>query len=307
MLNDEGLKKEIIGFGAFFYPPSQIYELEPREPPPLKNFNRPVAVDTTTSTGLRVVVTDDCFVCPIVKNETESFEFLNVLFAVFTTKFHTARFITKNELSSFSLKPNGKNVHLTTGLSNSLRSLQESKREDDIDYEIWLLIQRQLIQKRLMENLIEQSSRFIKNDSFKNDLLIIGESGGMFQDELFSISFLNSWIVIESVIERVWEKFVKELKRTKEEKQALKNHHSWSTSHYIESLAFAEILNSPGYNCLTKLRKLRNDIIHRKKREVSMENAWNCLNIAIILIYNQLNELEDPFEEVEYHIKKFDD
>ncbi|QLH03008.1 hypothetical protein C5F47_05315 [Nitrosopumilus cobalaminigenes] len=295
-----------IGFGTFFYPPSQLYEANPEKLPRISTIKRPIVIDTTTSEGLRVLVTDDCFVCPIGKNEDEAFEFLNVLFAVFITKFHRARFITKNDICGFTWKEDWDYVVAAGSLSKSLRVIQESKREDDVDYEYWSTIERQPIQKHLMEMLIDQSARFLDNDSFKNDLLIIGESGGMYQDELFSISFLNSWIVIESVIERVWEKFVKDLKRTKEERQALKNHHSWSTSHYIEAFTFSEKLDSKGYECFTKLRKLRNDIVHRKKREVTQENAWNCLNIAITLIYNQLNQLENPFEDVEYQIKEFD-
>lgn len=299
------MAKTTIGYGAFFSPPSQLCKANPEKLPPTNAGKRPIVIDTTTSEGLRVIVTDDCFVCPIGVSQKKAFEFLNVLFAVFITKFQRARFITKNDLCPFRWNQNLNEIFLASDV-NSLRSLQENKRDVDDDYEYWSTFERQPILIHLMEMLIDQSSRFIGNESFKNDLLIIGESGGMYQDDLFSVSFLNSWIVIESVIERIWEEYVKELNRTKEERQALNNHHSWSTSHYIEVFTFSGKLDSKGYECLTKLRKLRNDIVHRKKREVSKENAWNCMNIAIILIYNQLNQLKNPFKEVEYQIKKFD-
>lgn len=296
---DDGKKKIYEGFGAFFYPPSQIYEIDLEQLPTISSWKRPIVINKKFSSNFRVIVTDDCFICPIGDNYKDSFDFLNILFAVFITKFYRAQIITKSDLCLTKWIQHSKYIEVNSNLSKSLRGLQESQREDDDTYNNWIDIRRQGIHKHLMELLLDQAVRFLNNKNFKNDLLIIGESGRMYNDDLFSISFLSSWIVVESIIEKIWSDFIKELKRTKSEKEALKNHHSWSVSHYVESLAFVEKLSQEGYECLTKLRKIRNDIIHRKKREVTKENAWNCLNVAICMLYNQLNQI-NPFEDVIY-------
>lgn len=284
-------------FGFFLYPPSHILEESLKILPPIKNGYRSIIINKKITPKIQILVTDDCFICPITDNYKTSVEVVNVLFSLLTTKNTKAQVVTNNDVCPASWIQDSNHISIWSRLGSSLRNLQETKRVDN--YEEWIQIKRQHIHKHLMEILIDQAVRFMYDMDFKNNLLIIGESSRIFNENLFGSSFLSSWIVVESIIEKIWNEFVKQLERKSVERDALKNHHSWTTSHFIESLSFAEKLNQDAYDCLTKLRKIRNDIIHRKKREITEENAWNCLNVAICLTYNQLNRI-DPFDSVVY-------
>lgn len=181
--------EKLSGFGSFFYPPSKIQgDLE--EYMDCAFFGRPIKVDVQCSDDFRVLVTDDCFVCPITQNYADAFDFMNVLFAIFVTKFHRARFITKDDLCYFEIENNKKLAHISTRISKSLRSLQEWKREDKESHQSeWLSIERQTIYPLLMKRLIQQAYSFFRKPDYKTDSLLIGESSGLFQDGLYQYLF----------------------------------------------------------------------------------------------------------------------
>lgn len=305
MVSSSTKKKTRVGQGAYFYPPVVIYESDPilQLGKPTSKFMRKIACDYRNDDGFRVLVTEDGFVCPFVKEKTVALEFLNVLFAVFITKFHRAQFITKQDLSVFIWEEGSKAVDINrVRIGYSLRNDLESRRDHEEYFELWKIHRRTPIHKHLMQNLLDIAYRFYKNDEFKNDLILVGESGGMYNDELYGTSLLSSWIIIENLLDKIWNDYIVTLKRTREERDTLKNHRSWTASHHIEALSFAGILKKSNYDCLTKLRKLRNDLLHGKKRKSSKEQAWNALSVAIYMMYNRLNQT-DPFLDVEY--KKF--
>jgi len=314
------------GFGAFLHPPSLFYYEGKREQPKLlavkgrkkpqssgPNYEiiedpvkRKIACDYTSEDDFQVLVTEDGFVGVITASKKKAFDYLNVLFATLNTKFCRARYITPKDLVLFFWEEPNKFLEINLQRTFSLRNLFELKRDSEESFPDWERWPRQEIGTLFMRNMLGFSYRFYKNENIKTDLQLIGEASGMYFDGHFSSGFLSSWIVVESILERLWQDYVATLERTKDERNALKNPNSWSVNNFIEVFSFLGKLDEDNRKCLSKLRKLRNDIVHKKKRNVTHEEVWNCLNVAICMVYNQLNQT-NPFEDVKYTKQKIVD
>ena len=283
----------IIGNGAYFFPAITVYEIghETKLGKPVGFCQRKIIVNKILDEKFRVLVTEDGFVCPIVDKNKDAVEFLNILFATFATKFHAAHYITTMDLASFGWEERTDIAEVNRArVLTSIRNNLESQRDYEHSFNDWSAIPRQEVLKQLMENLLEQAYRFYRNPEFKDDLLLIGESWGLSYGEMYTASFLYSWMIVEGFLERLWNEYVDSLKRSGKEKRALKNQHSWSVSHYIEVFHFIGQLDENGYKCLNTLRKIRNAIVHDRNKATQNE-AWDCLEIAIYMVYNKLNQI----------------
>lgn len=295
-----------LGNGAFIYPSITLHETNSREtelgkPPGF--HKRKIILNEKLGEGYRILITDDGFVCPILPDRKKTLEFLNVLFATLDTKFQAARFITLVDLSSFQWEENSDIVEINRSMNlRSLRSNFEERRDNESSFSHWSVIPRTPMDESLLKALSHVAYRFYKNPKFKDDMLLIGESWGLAFDEMFTASFLFSWMIIENFLEQLWEEHVNSLERTKDEKNSLKNHNSWTASNYIEVFSMIGTLNNDGYQCLTKLRKIRNKVVHEKKK-VGNKEAWGCLEVSIRMLYNRLNQI-NPFEDVELKLTK---
>lgn len=105
-------------------------------------------------------------------------------------------------------------------------------------------------------------------------------------------------MITETFLSKLWEEYVNSLKaRTSEERDSLTNHRSWTSHHHVEMFAVIGKINMTVRNLFNKLRKIRNDIVH-KKRPVTRDEARGCLRVAIVIILNRLNS-QDPFLNLE--------
>lgn len=293
--------KKYLGNGAFIYPSITLHETNSRkielEKPP--GFHkRKIILNEKLDDEYRILITDDGFVCPILPDRKKTLEFLNVLFATLDTKFHSARFINRMDLTSFEWEENSDIVDINRVIhSQSLRNNFEERRDNESSFSHWSTLPRIPIDKSMMKALSNVAYRFYKNSKFKEDMLMIGESWGLAFDEMYTASFLFSWMIIENFLEQLWVLHVNTLQRTKNEKSSLKNHNSWTASNYIEVFSMIGQLDKKGYQCLTKLRKIRNGIVHDRKK-VGKKESLDCLEVSIVMLYNRLNQI-NPFEDVE--------
>ena len=51
-------------------------------------------------------------------------------------------------------------------------------------------------------------------------------------------------------------------------------------------------------NLLNKLRRKRNEIVHDQKA-ITNEESFGCLQVAIVIVVNLMNNLQDPFSKVD--------
>lgn len=291
------------GYGAFFHPPMFVCESSNDTLGIMEGSNkRKIRCNFVFEDDFQVLVTDDGFVALLTERKDIALEYLNVLFSVFITKFHESRYITIEDLTLFAW--NGPDSFLEIDLQSSptLRNLFEIKRTSQGSFSDWQLIKRQEVDVHFMANMLSLAYDFYTNQETKTNLLLIGESSSLYFDRHFSASFLSSWLVIESLLENQWYEYIVSLKRSKEELDALKNHNSWTVSNFVEVFSFLGKIDSETRETLNKLRKIRNNIVHRTARKnnaVGTEEAHNCLSVAIDMVYNQLNQV-NIFKDLKY-------
>lgn len=87
------------------------------------------------------------------------------------------------------------------------------------------------------------------------------------------------------------------LGRSSDDKDALKDHRSWTSYNYIEMFSFIGKMDSQARGVLNKLRKKRNYIVH-KREKVTTEEVKVCLNVAVRILYNQVHNPNEPFLNV---------
>ena len=49
---------------------------------------------------------------------------------------------------------------------------------------------------------------------------------------------------------------------------------------------------------LNKLRKKRNAIVHERD-SITSDESFGCLRVAVVIIINRMNDLENPFSKIE--------
>ena len=109
-------------------------------------------------------------------------------------------------------------------------------------------------------------------------------------------------MLIETFVDQVWEEYIESLQRSKQDKQALKDHRSWTTHHHIETLSEIGRINPTVRNLLNKLRKKRNDVVHNRE-SVTDDESYSCLRVAIVIIVNRMNDPKNPFLNVDENNK----
>ena len=302
------------GFGAFFHPPTILTDeskieqdpitfVEGRKKPESDRYDyeiienpvkRQIICNYTSIDDFQVFVTDDGFVGVNTALKKTAFEFLNVFFATMNTKFRKAQYISPDDVTLFFWEDT-KNDFLEINITQtrSLRNLFHLKRDREETFPDWEKWPKQQIGKLLIKNLLDTAYRFYRNEQFKTDLELIGETSGMMLDLRLSASFLSSWLIIESILMKIGYDMMKSKSIN------LKNPKDWSSHYLIEEFFKQKKATEENKECLMNLKELRNDIVHDKKRDIIFEQAWNCLNIAIYMMYNQLNQA-NPFEDVAY-------
>lgn len=289
------------GFGTFFFPAAVVYDdhtMETRMDKPPDHLTRDIVLIHDVSPEIKILVTDDAFICPIMTGDREAIhEFLNVIFATFTTKFHQCHYMVDQDFSGFIWNEGAQRVKI--GLSRgvfSLRNLLGFERDDENTFSLWQSMPRQEISVSLMKGLLDQAYRFYIRPEFKDPLLLICEAWSLSFDEMHTASFLYAWMIIENYLEEYWDDYVDSLGRAGVDRDALKNHNSWTVSHYIETLSFVGKIDAIGRDALNKLRKIRNSVVHDGKK-ITKDEAYDCMSVAVDILYNRLNEVE-PFHEI---------
>jgi hypothetical protein len=115
----------------------------------------------------------------------------------------------------------------------------------------------------------------------------------------FNGAYVYGWMILETVIDRIWKEYVTTLKISSDDKKKDKESSQWTTQHYIEILFALTKINLIERNLLTKLRKKRNDVMHNRKI-VHHDEAFWCLRLAAVTSLNRMlgnaNIFHDPDE-----------
>jgi hypothetical protein len=116
--------------------------------------------------------------------------------------------------------------------------------------------------------------------------------------ESYEAAYLYGWVLIEDFIAQIWKQHVNSLQRSSNDKAVLNDNKYWTSYHHIEKLYEIRKINPTVRNLLNKLRKKRNEIAHNRE-SITMDESFNCLRVAIVIVVNLMGNLQNPFLTVD--------
>ncbi|MEW6044210.1 MAG: hypothetical protein AB1608_08095 [Thermoproteota archaeon] len=298
--------KEYSGNGAFFYPPITVYESEnDKILVKLEKWKtRKIVINKLYDTNFRVLITEDGGVCPIIGKNPNPIDFLNVIFATFTTSFFPCYHMRPSDFTGFTWKENDNSVTMNRMYQlGSLRSQLEVKRDSESTFHDWLMMPREPIKKSTMVKVLDFAHVIYQNNELKSDILLIGEAFSLFFDQMHKASFLYSWMLIENFLERVWHNHVDSLfQNNTVQIKILKEFVRNTSDNYIKMFTELGKIDTKACQALHKFREIRNDIVHEKYTPTSDE-THDCLMCALLIFTNRI-ENKNPFDGIKLDFYK---
>jgi len=295
------------GFGAFIFPEPVTLSDDSGTLRNLEELNldpsprsRQVAL-THEINGKPIIVSDDGFV-GVFMPEEEAKSFLNTILATLLTRGIQGQFLQDNDLCGFKWYPDRNQIWLDRISIPSERLLFSLIRDDQNYhlYDLWTKYPRRVLNKDTCKQVLERAFEYTTKPELNKDLILVFEGYTLLFSNANRGAFLYGWMIIETFLEKLWEEYVDSLKdRTRNEKDTLKDYRSWTSHHHIEMFALVGIIQDMTVrNLFNKLRKKRNDIVH-KREDVTAEESAGCLRIAMLIILNRLRNEKNPFLELE--------
>jgi hypothetical protein len=87
----------------------------------------------------------------------------------------------------------------------------------------------------------------------------------IYYKEQHEAAFLYGWMLIETYLKEIWDGHIESFKnRTKADKDALKDHRSWTGYYHIEMLSYIMNIKPEVRSLFHALRKKGNKVAHEK-------------------------------------------
>ena len=99
---------------------------------------------------------------------------------------------------------------------------------------------------------------------------------------------------METFLARLWDEYVDSLKRTSNDKEALRDFRSWTSYHYIEIFSVLGMIDDETRDILNSSRRKRNKVVH-DRIEVSKQEAYDSLDVARKILRNRIETPDRPF------------
>lgn len=180
----------------------------------------------------------------------------------------------------------------------SLRSQLESKRDNKSTYQEWNAYNRLRIEKTIISDMLNMSYTIYQNQELKEDVILMGETFTMYYDQMYTASYLYSWMIIENFLERQWLSHVDSKYKADTTENILMKKFVRSTSDNLIKI-FTELkqVDTKGCQVLHKLREIRNEIVH-KKHIATKNECLEGISVIGIIFMNRIAG-RNPFEKLE--------
>ncbi|MDQ5869105.1 MAG: hypothetical protein M3530_05185 [Thermoproteota archaeon] len=149
----------------------------------------------------------------------------------------------------------------------------------------------------VFENTIRSANNFYDNIDIHRDVLLLSDGFTLYHRDELNASFLYAWMMIETFLAKIWEKYVEGLDRTKKAKESLTNYNNWTAYHLIEMFAALNMINNATPDTLNELRTKCNDIVHKRK-DVASIDTQKCLTTAWKILNNRQIDEDKPFRDM---------
>lgn len=140
-----------------------------------------------------------------------------------------------------------------------------------------------VIDKSLMEDIIRKAEKITENKEVKNYLLLLLDATTHMLTGANKAAFLHGWIVIEKYIDDVWAKNLLQQGITGTRHKKLCESILWTTDDKLEMLNLLGVIPNERYVEMVRLKKIRNDVVH-KERAVHSREAQECLRLCRTIV-----------------------
>lgn len=299
------------GFGAFFFPElvsvdEKDVKLKELQKGKQKSNNRDVVLEHVLPNGEKVVVSDDGLVVVFSENKQKALSFLNTIFATALTLGVQGEFLRDKDVCDVQYYGQSKYLWINSYKIPSERMTFCLLRDnpESAQYEDWRHYPRRLLKPDECKKILDRSYEYTTKPELHEDLLLAFEGYTLLIRDSFKGAFLYGWMIIEVFLAQLWEEYVDSQKRTGDDKKALKDFRSWTGYHHIEIFATIGKISPTVRNLFNRLRKKRNDIVHRKDtahngESVTKDEAAGCLHVAVVILLNRLKNPDTPFLDLE--------
>jgi hypothetical protein len=274
----------IKGCGIYFHPPIWIGKL------PRKTFKQkmlgplvfPMKAMDLKYKGKIVVIKEDGFIAIGEENTSKATRMLNEIMATSLLLNFPALAVRELEVNETQIDPLTLDIRGGIMAMNSLRT--------QLAFSLWrpqLGVQpievRKEITKEELANIIQQAERITQDSEVADFLVFLLDAHTYLQNSEYMQSFIMSWMIIERHIFWLWKKFLKEEQINRKRRDKLTNSLYWTIDYVLETLNITGQINLEDYKNLMKLKKKRNDIIH-KGEKVTLDEAERCFQIAMNIV-----------------------
>lgn len=153
---------------------------------------------------------------------------------------------------------------------------------------------RELVSLERCRGILQMAHLFTTKPHLHNDLMLLFEGYTMYYKDAFMGSFLYGWMIVETFLARLWDEYVDSLKRTSNDKEALRDFRSWTSYHYIEIFSVLGMIDDETRDILNSSRRKRNKVVH-DRIEVSKQEAYDSLDVARKILRNRIETPDRPF------------
>lgn len=284
------------GNGAFFFPSVTVHDSIVDLDKPPDYHERKIALIHHLP-DVKVIVTDDGLICLVMQENEKALDFLNTIFATALTWNIPSQQIRSNDLCSFRWEEGSDRIQIPIVHEPSVRNLLAFERDDEERFSGWKVLERTLVPPSTLKDVLNRAYEYSTKPKLQEDVLLLAEAWSLSFDGALTASFLYAWMVIETFLARTWNQYVDSLGRSANDREALRDHRSWTSYHHIEMFSFVGKMAPEARGVLNSLRKKRNDIVHNRDK-VNMDEVKTCLNVAARIFFNQVHNPDKPFLEV---------
>lgn len=299
-------------FGALMYPPVWIGEVPTQS---LKDRIEGKYIPTKTVFSSKyktskIVFRQDGFIgicsddhSDYVHRKEKAMEILNDILATFLVLGLPCHAVREPEIADIRVEPQTLTIAVVTWYSD----VHESRFRDA---DLWgnvlpsaLLLNRTTIREDVLPSVVSIAEELTKDEVKRNLLAFLLEAYTLYQNAEYSQSFVASWLVLETHIQKLWKDFLGVKSLSKKRSKKLSDASRWSVDYMLEALNLADTIQLGEYRVLTRLKKLRNGIVHSGGK-ASKGEAEECFKLAFE-ITKTFCELEKVEILVDWNVKRF--
>ncbi len=286
------LEELIDGYGIFIYPPIWIGEippytlkemLKPERFNILQNFMKPIIKQGYK--GKILFIESDGYIAIGEQDIDKAFKYINEILSFILLECVEVISIKKHELLPISIHLEREEIirPVNMGKGNELYDKRMQPLSNKFRKE------RSVISKNQFSEILNDAEKITQDEKYSIISRILLDSLTHLRNKDYSSSFILSWTIIEHYIDFQWKMYLEDLNPKKKRLEKLKNPTYFTVDLKTEILNMKEYLNNDEYNKFMKLKKIRNDFMHKTKL-VQKEKAEESFLLSRDLINKLIKE-----------------